>query len=448
MPSVAAMEEDLGIELFSTSSEGIGGAIKQREEDFRVEEIPLWTDMGEDASGVQNNGPYSVFWLEKRGLDTLLAIKRIAKSLGISQKRLSFAGMKDRNAITLQRVSAWKVPAEKLRQVNLSGIQIKDVSQSDVPIRMGSHWGNAFSIIVRGIPFTVTEAETRIEMVSEEIRSKGGLLNYFGQQRFGLSRPITHIVGLRLLKGDLRDAAMVFLSKTSPYESDDVRGARAELAATEDFELAVKRFPVRLSYELAMLNKLASDPRNFANAFRALPRRLLQMFISAAQSWLFNKFLSERLRRNIQLNECVPGDVASPLDARGLTTNEFFRVEDSNPVELKEQLDSGKAAIVYPVPGFDMNLPEGVMKEIVREIMDREGIVPRSFWISMIPETSSAGVFRSIVLIPKGLKITASCSETAGVSNARFEFSLVRGGYATVVLREFMKNDNPLAAGY
>jgi tRNA pseudouridine13 synthase len=443
--SVAEIEKDLGMEVFSTSSEGIRGVLRRRYEDFRVKEIPIEAS---EERRVNRGGKYTIFWMEKQGLDTLLAVKRIAKSLGVSQKRFSFAGMKDKNAITLQRVSAFKVSPDLLEQIKLKGIHIEVIAQSDEAVHMGSHLGNSFSIVVREIPLAKGEVERRVQDVSREIGSMGGVPNYFGHQRFGLTRPITHEVGLKMLAGDFKSAAMVFLSKTSPFESKEAIEAREELSTSGNFRLALKRFPSKLSYELAMLNKLASDPSNFANAFRALPIRLLRMFVSAAQSWLFNKFISMRLKENIPANQCVQGDLVVAIDKEGLTTGQPATVDELNIGALNSELSIGKATVVYPVPGFDMKLPQGTMYRIVRGIMGDEGLMPRSFWIGMMPELSSPGVLRPILLIPKNLKTTTSSSDTKSSSIARFEFSLVRGAYATVVLREFMKNDDPFKAGY
>jgi tRNA(Glu) U13 pseudouridine synthase TruD len=74
--------------------------------------------------------------------------------------------------------------------------------------------------------------------------------------------------------------------------------------------------------------------------------------------------------------------------------------------------------------------------------------MPRSFWVNKMPEISSSGTFRPIAIISKGLKVTPFSSLANNESGASFEFSLARGSYATVLLREFMKNDDPLAAGY
>jgi tRNA(Glu) U13 pseudouridine synthase TruD len=65
-----------------------------------------------------------------------------------------------------------------------------------------------------------------------------------------------------------------------------------------------------------------------------------------------------------------------------------------------------------------------------------------------MPEISSPGVFRPIAMIPRNLRITPFSSTSTNELNATFEFSLIRGSYATVLLREFMKNDDPLIAGY
>jgi tRNA pseudouridine13 synthase len=448
MLNAAEIERDVGIEVFATISNGIGGVIRQKYEDFVVTEIPAPSNQLGSPKPAGSRGSYSVFLLQKRGVDTLLAVKRIAKAVGVSQKRFSFAGLKDKKALTVQRVSAWNVKPEKLNEISLKGICIKEVSQSDIRVRLGSNLGNGFSIVVRKIPFSVNEVEHRARSISNEIRSIGGIPNFFGHQRFGLMRPITHIVGLKILKGDVKDAVMAFLSATSRYEGSDVTAARCELGATENFKLAAKRFPAQLNYELALLNKLSSDPNNFANALRVLPRRLLQMFVSAAQGWLFNRFLSRRLMKNIPLKQCKCGDLVSSLDKDGLTTGELTEVESMNIEELNEKLIAGASVIVYPVPGFDMKLPKGEMREIVREVMMQEDLVPRSFWISKMPEISSPGLFRPVAVMPRSLKITPFSSNSIDGSNASFEFSLVRGSYATVLLREFMKSDDPFAAGY
>lgn len=448
MLNAAEVERDLGIEVFATTSNGIGGVIRQKYEDFVVREIPSSTNRLQGTQPTGKTGNYSVFWLQKQGFDTILAIKRIAKALGVSQKRFSFAGMKDKKALTLQRVSAWKVTPERINEINLKGICINEVSQSDVRVSIGSNLGNRFSIIVRKISFSPNEVEHRTQRILDEINSVGGIPNFFGHQRFGLIRPITHIVGLKILKGDFKDAAMVFLTTTSRYERADATAARAELRATENFKLAVSRFPVRFNYELAVLNRLSLDPNNFANALRALPPRLLQMFVSAAQGWLFNKFLSRRLIKNIPFNQCQCGDLVSSLDGDGLITGDLTAVDSSNVEELNEKLRSGTSVVVYPIPGFDMKLPKGEMQETVREIMLTENLVPRSFWIGKMPEISSPGISRPIAVMPKDLKITPSSSNSMNESNASFEFSLIRGSYATVLLREFMKSDDPFAVGY
>jgi tRNA pseudouridine13 synthase len=356
--------------------------------------------------------------------------------------------MKDKKALTFQRVSAWNIASEKLDKINLNGIRISEVSKSNVRVSLGSNLGNQFSIVVRKIPFSQAEVDHRIQKISKEIQSSGGIPNFFGHQRFGLIRPITHIVGLKILRGDFKGAVMDFLSATSRYEKADATTARDELRATEDFKLAASRFPVRLSYELAVLNRLASDPSNFANALRALPPRLLHMFVSAAQGWLFNRFLSRRLVKNMPFNQCELGDLVSTLDEDGILMGDTTIVDPSNMDEQNEKLRTGVSAVVYPIPGFDMRLPKGEMQETVREIMHQEDLVPRSFWIGKMPEISSPGIVRSIVVSPRGLKVTPFSSNSMNGSNASFEFSLVRGSYATVLLREFMKSSDPLAAGY
>jgi len=138
----------------------------------------------------------------------------------------------------------------------------------------------------------------------------------------------------------------------------------------------------------------------------------------------------------------------STLDGDGLPMGNMILVDLSNIDEQNGKLRAGTSAIVYPIPGFDTKIPKGEMQKTVKEIMQQEDLVPRSFWISKMPEISSPGIMRPIVVLPRGLKVTPFSSNSMNGSNASFEFSLVKGSYATVLLREFMKSSDPLSAGY
>ena len=136
----------------------------------------------------------------------------------------------------------------------------------------------------------------QVAQTMQEINQVGGIPNFYGHQRFGTTRPITHLVGKAILKGDFQEAAMIFLAKPSPDEHPSSRQARTELQETRDFKLALEHFPKQLRYERSMLNYLAEKPDDFTGAFRTLPAKLQALFVQAYQSYLFNRFLSERVK--------------------------------------------------------------------------------------------------------------------------------------------------------
>ena len=130
----------------------------------------------------------------------------------------------------------------------------------------------------------------------------GGIPNFFGHQRFGTTRPITHLVGKAIVEGDFEKAAMLYLAKPSVHEHPSSRNARAELRSTRDFKQALNNFPKQLRFERLMLSYLVEKPDDFVGAFTRLPVKLQGLFVQAYQSYLFNRFLSERIKNGCSLN--------------------------------------------------------------------------------------------------------------------------------------------------
>ena len=85
---------------------GIGGTIKRSEEDFIVEELPLYPPSGE--------GTHTYFCIEKHGLTTFAAIDRVARALGERSRDIGYAGLKDARAVTRQVLSLEHVEPQRL----------------------------------------------------------------------------------------------------------------------------------------------------------------------------------------------------------------------------------------------------------------------------------------------------------------------------------------------
>jgi len=444
------LEAELGMEVYASSTRGIGGKIRSRLEDFIVEEVLLDGSKAsvqpcKDTCQVSGRGRYLICILIKRGWDTLVVIEKIARQIGVSPDMINIAGIKDAQALTAQHVSIGAISPEKIK-INLKDVYLIPTRFSEEKISTGILMGNQFNITVRSIFHSPTETHKMISETWREISSLGGVPNFFGHQRFGTIRPITHKVGKFLVKERFEEAAMLFLSEPSEHEALHARDAREYLRETCDFRSALKKFPRSLIYERLMLRYLSRYPKDFLGAFRRLPVKLRRLFIQAYQSYLFNRFLSERMKRKISLTGVQKGDYIVKIGAKGLPINGFLKVEDGNLHLVSSKVKKREMALALPVIGFDQQLSSGIQGEIEREILEREGVQPQDFRIEKMPESSMRGGLRKAVASVMNLRFESRSVDDEAI--AKFKFTLHRGSYATVVLREFMKPEDPASSGF
>ena len=452
---VPSLEKELGIETYITGSQGVGGRIRQLLDDFVVEELLVDGSLAEVSPPVETwepagEGHYLICVLVKRRWDTFLAVRKVAEKLRISQKRIRFAGIKDTKALTAQHLSLQNVSPNRVSEVKIKDITLYPQRFSRDRMYSQLIQGNRFHIAVRGIGHPVSVIEERVKSVQDEIGSIGGVPNFFGHQRFGTIRPNTHQVGKYLTMGDTEKAALVFLAEPSVHEHPEAREARQQLQDTMDFQEALNLFPRFLRYERFMLGHLAKYPRDFVGAFRELPRRLRKLFVQAYQSYLFNRFLSERIRRGIPLDEPQVGDYMIKLDEHGLPTEEFDQATATNLQTIEDAIKEGKMCVAAPLVGTKQPPSQGPQGEIEQEILENENVKPHNFHLSFMPEATAEGRVRAILnpvwnLLLEEISVD---SENTGNQMMKLDFTLNRGSYATVLLREFMKPQDLIEAGY
>jgi len=446
------LEVELGMEVYASNTRGIGGKIRSKPEDFIVEEVLLdgskaSIQLCKETCRVSGRGRYLICVLIKRGWDTLVVVEEIARELGISPDRINIAGIKDAQALTAQHISIGAISPEKIK-INLKDVYLVPIGFSEEKISPRILLGNQFNIAVRSISLSPSEAYERISETWREISSLGGVPNFFGHQRFGTIRPITHKVGRLLVKEKFEEAAMLFLSEPSEHESHYARNVREDLRETRDFRLALKRFPKSLFYERLMLKYLSKYPKDFLGAFRRLPIKLRRLFVQAYQSYLFNRFLSERMKRKIPLTHAQRGDYVLKIEAKGLPVDSSIQVEDGNLHAVTSKVEEGQMALALPIIGFDQHLSGGIQGEIEREILEQEGVQPKDFQLKKMPESSVRGGLRKALASVMDMNFEISRIVAEDEVIAKFGFTLHKGSYATVVLREFMKPENPVSSGF
>jgi tRNA pseudouridine13 synthase len=450
--SVPELEKILGISVYATKTVGVGGVIRKKIDDFVVEEILTDGSIASvnPSACASRLGRYLVCILVKRNWDTILAVKTVAQQLKISSERISFAGIKDTKALTAQHISFYGVRPEEISRVRVKDVNVFPVRYADEKVSTKLLFGNQFTVTVRSISLGKNETEKLVRAMCEEISVLGGVPNFFGHQRFGTVRPITHLVGRAVVMGDLEEATMIFLSRSGEYEHPMVKAARERLAETGDFKEALSCFPRCFRYERLMLRHLVVYPRDFLGAFRRLPLKLRELFVQAYQSYLFNQFLSERISQGLALNEVYVGDYVVGLDEHGLPAKEGEVAVERALAEFNDAVRKGKACVAVPFVGFKQSFSDGLQGEIERTVLEREKINSSNFKSRIIPEISAPGGLRAVLTPVMGFAVEECGADSLASSCValRLRFVLRRGSYATILLREFMKPQNPVEAGF
>ena len=416
-PSTFPLERDLGICWYASDTEGIGGRLRTCAEDFRVEEIP--------AERKQTSGPYLICRLTKKNWELQHAVKEIAKRLGISHRRIGWAGTKDRNAITTQWISLYNVTPEHVASVYLKDISLEPLAHSNEGLSLGDLQGNRFDIMIREPD--PTNLAGRVQRVSETVAA--GVPNYFGLQRFGAIRPVTHRVGEWILRCDYEQAVLTYIGMEFPGEPDAIKAIRAAFRVTRDPAPALHALPVQMNYERAMLHHLAERPGDYAGALQVLPPKLLSMFVSAFQSYLFNLALSRRIDDGFDLNDPQPGDRL--LFANGRTDT----VTAANSGAVKIHLKRGRCSIALFMPGKERFEAKTSGEQATEVLLAEHRITPEDFLrASAFVRTKYEGAWRPVAL---RTEIRSALEER----NLHLNFTLPPGHYATTVCREYMKAD-------
>jgi tRNA pseudouridine13 synthase len=176
---------------------GVGGEIRSRPEDFRVEEHPLYLPCGD--------GEHLYLKVTKQSLSTPQLVTRLASELGVKAYRIGVAGLKDARAVTTQMVSVQGLTAEAVGRLRLDDrlMSIGVLGRHRNRLRTGHHAGNTFHIVIRGVHATAAD---RVPVVFVEL-SRRGVPNYFGPQRQGRTGK-NYEIGAQLLTDRARRARL------------------------------------------------------------------------------------------------------------------------------------------------------------------------------------------------------------------------------------------------
>jgi tRNA pseudouridine13 synthase len=178
--------------FYSLNHSSIDFRFKQTPRDFVVEEIPLYEFSGD--------GEHLILQVRKKNLSTSEMIGKIARYLGIKNKEIGYAGLKDKHAMTKQYISIHKKHEESLENFNQDGIKIISKTYHNNKIRIGHLKGNRFYIKLKKVnPTNASKIDEALKNIKND-----GMPNFFGYQRFGNDGD-NHILGEKLAKGEAKE---------------------------------------------------------------------------------------------------------------------------------------------------------------------------------------------------------------------------------------------------
>ena len=402
---------EAGMLSYLTKGKAAGGTFKAKPEDFIVEEIPVQITR-------KDTGKYLIIKIRLRNWETNRFVTYLSKFLKISDKRITFAGTKDRNGITTQYFCLNYQGNPDLE--NIMDTEVIETFRSDRMLSLGDLIGNRFYIYTSSLT-----DESIVKELNDEMNQLGGFPNFFGYQRFGTKRPITHRVGKEILKGDFRQAVMEYLCDPK----FDTEPFRLDLLQTGDFKSALKTFPKQLNYERILIQHVAENG-DFEGAMEKLPRTLQMMFIHAYQSYLFNLILSYRINEDHGLTEPHKGDYFVEIDQYFNPVSVPMKVNELNLQMVKNKIIEDRVRITLPLIGYNTD-NSIIQQDGIRDIIENEGIDRSAFRIRNHKSMGSSGSQRIISAKPNDFNF----------SDGRFTFNLGKGIYATSYLREILKEN-------
>ena len=346
-------------------------------EDFIVEELPLY-----EPSGA---GTHTYFAIRKRNLSTLAAINRIASELRAPTRDFGYAGLKDKNAVTIQILSVEGVAPERVLRIRQPNIEVLWAERHTHKLRVGHLRGNRFELTLRDVPHDTLPLVKAImkQFVTE------GVPNRFGVQRFG-NKNDSHLIGKALVKAEW-ETVLHYMRTADALQMDDV----AKLA--------------RKSAEKVVTS---------------IPYRLRKLYLSAYQAHLFNSVLEKRMPH---LGKLLAGDIAVKH-----SNGAPFLVED--PTTEQPRADALEISPSGPIFGYKMRMPRGDVLNLETAILTDEGVRLEKF-------RKVAGIRLPGTRRPLRMPIQLhEVSAVEGGVGIRLRFTLPAGGYATVVVEELLAN--------
>ena len=313
--------------------------VKQQPEDFRVQELPLVS--------ARPAGRYRFYKLTKRGLGTLEAVDLICRRWNVAGRRVSYGGLKDRHALTVQYLTIFEGPAVSIENPTFS---LEYLGRLDHPYRPADFRGNRFVVVLRDL--SLEGARRARDLVG--VIASDGLPNYFDDQRFGSVGASGEFIAHAWLRGDAQHGAA---ARAGRAQSGGSLGGQSAESHSAGMLGPVERGkgPARALADAQHRDVSGRSSGRFSGAFARMRRELRTLFFSAFQSHLWNLMLARVIER------------ATRPEQRVMVALKAGSFPFPNGLE-PDQVNALKAEPI-PLPSSRNALPEGTRGQIVQDVL-------------------------------------------------------------------------------
>ncbi len=379
--------------------------LKSQPEDFRVEERTAF---------VPDGGPLALYRLTKRGLGAPEAVEAVLKRWHIPRDRVSYGGLKDRHAVTVQHVTIRNGPRRNLKQTHLELAYLGQCSRPFGPKDIAS---NGFTIALRD----VGDEEAALAAQALAAAARDGLPNYFDEQRFGSVGQSGDFVARAWCLGDYQRALWLILADPNPHDRSRLRSQRT---------LIRERWGDwgRLAAELGrcpwqgILKHLAGRPHDFRGAIGRVRQDLRSIYLAALQSHLWNLMLADLLRQQLPADRLVAIRVAGQL------------------LPFPRSLESGEREMLrlteLPLPSARSRDRLGPWQEIAQRVASTLGLTLNQLRVKYPRDSFFSKGSRPVLFFPAQVEHRVDPDELhSGRKKIVFQCELPRGAYATILMR-------------
>ncbi len=380
--------------------------LKRIPEDFRVEEITLRKPA--------KSGPYALYRLEKKGIGTLEAVEQIARRWNLPARAIAYGGLKDRHAVTSQFLT---IRAGLSRSFRDGAVRVEYLGRTEKPFTPADIAANRFTIVLR----SVDRRDAPLLAAAARDAARDGFPNYFDDQRFGSVGDSGEFIARAWCRGDFERALWLAVAQPNLRDRADEKTQKEILGAHWGNWTACKEKLTR-SHRRSLVSYLADHPRDFKGAFARLRVDLRGLYLAAYQSHLWNRILSEFLKRT-----CPAGDLR---EIRLKTGRAFFFTR------LSEGVRQTLAQTALPFPSARLRLPDGPVKSLVDSVLSAEGTALREVRVKYPRDSFFSKGERKLLAVPMRLECREASDDLyPGRRRVTLAFDLGRGSYATMFVR-------------